>query len=279
MKICRYTRNDGGPRVGLMDGDRVLDVTEATDALPALRWPLPPGDLLIANLPRLAPRMRELAAAAAPISLSEVRLLSPVANPGKVICGLGNWKHMGAPLGMLGFAYKVTSAMGDPSHGVQLRWPDRTIAHEPELAIVIGRECANVSEAEALDYVAGYSCGLDTTMTKEREGDSFRKSFDTFGTLGPCLVTTDEIPDPSALSYKFWVNDELRGERNFADLTGSPEQLVAFASSAMTLHPGDVILSGTADVGPVAPGETMTIEIPGIGRLSVAVAVSSIARA
>jgi len=74
------------------------------------------------------------------------------------------------------------------------------------------------------------------------------------------------------------VNGEPRGERNFRDLTGSPAQLVAFASSAMTLYPGDVILSGAADVGPVQAGDVMTIEIPRVGRMDVKVSVSPDAR-
>jgi len=281
MKICRSTLADdpaGRPRLGLYDPEGIRDVTAVADELPPLRWPVPLGDQLIAELPRLKPRILELAAAAQPISPDAVRLLSPVANPGKVICGLGNWKHHGAPLGSIGFLYKVTSAMAGPSDGVQLRWPDRVTLHEPELAIVIGRECANVSEDEALDYVAGYSCGLDTTLQKEGEDFSFCKSFDTYGTLGPCLVTADEIPDPLQLNYRFWIDGDLRGERSFSDLTGGSAQLVAFASSAMTLHPGDVILSGAADVGPVSAGETMTLEIPGIGTLVAPVTVSPLAR-
>ena len=179
---------------------------------------------------------------------------------------------------MLGFLLKVTSANAGEGDGVQIRWPDRTTVHEPELAIVIGKTCTNVTEAEALNYVAGYSCALDMTMKEEKEFFSFCKSFDSYGMLGPCLVTADEIPDPSALNFTFHVNGELRGARNFADLTGSPAQLVAYASTAMTLYPGDVIMSGTADVGPVVPGDIMTIEIPRIGRMDVPVSVSPLAR-
>jgi 2-keto-4-pentenoate hydratase/2-oxohepta-3-ene-1,7-dioic acid hydratase in catechol pathway len=91
-------------------------------------------------------------------------------------------------------------------------------------------------------------------------------------------VTADEIPDPSALSYRFRVNGEIRGERSFSDLTGSPAQLVAFASSAMTLYPGDVILSGATDVAPVLPGDVMTLEIDRIGWMEVPVTVSPMAR-
>jgi 2-keto-4-pentenoate hydratase/2-oxohepta-3-ene-1,7-dioic acid hydratase in catechol pathway len=265
--------------LGVLEGSGVRDVTAATDLLPALRWPLPPGDQVIANLERLRPRMAELAQSAPIIPRADVRLLAPVANPGKFVCGAGNWKHHGAPLGMMGFMFKASSALAGEGDGVAIRWPDRVTLHEPELAVVIGRQCANVTIADALNYVAGYACALDMTLQRDREDYAFCKSFDTYGVLGPCMVTADEIADPSALSYKFFVNGELRGERNFADLTGSPAELVAFASSAMTLYPGDLILSGAADVDPVAPGDVMTLEIPNIGRMVVPVSVSPLARA
>lgn len=282
MKICRFSLNSDSlsePRVGLVeDGQTIVDVTAVVETLPALRWPFPYGDQLIANLSRLRGAIADLAQSGRAIPLDEVRLLSPVANPSKFVCGAGNWKHHGAPFGMLGFMGKAATALAGPGEGVQIRWPDRTTVHEPELAIVIGRECVNVSTAEALDYVAGYCCAFDTTLKPEREDWAFCKSFDSYGTLGPWLVTADEIPDPSALSYRFWIDDDLRGERSFADLTGSPAEMIAFASTAMTLYPGDVILSGAADVGPVLPGETMTIDIPGIGRMSAKVSVSPHAR-
>jgi 2,4-didehydro-3-deoxy-L-rhamnonate hydrolase len=281
MRICRYTLKtnaEAQPRLGLMEESGIRDITAATQALPSLQWPLPPGDQLIANLETLKSRMKALAAEADLIPRDMVRLLSPIANPGKFICGVGNWSHHKAPLGMLGFLFKVTSTQTGEGDGVQLRWPDRTTLHEPELAIVIGRECVNVGEAEALRYVAGYTGALDMTMKEEKEFFSFCKSFDTYGVLGPCLVTADEIPQPSALSYRFWVNGEPKGERNFCDLTASPAQLVAFASTVMTLYPGDVIFSGAADVGPVVPGDVMTLEIPRIGRMDVPVSVSPLAR-
>jgi 2,4-diketo-3-deoxy-L-fuconate hydrolase len=281
MRICRFTlRSDAEakPRLGVMDEQGIRDVTAVTETLGPFHWPLPPGDALIANLATVAPLIASRAASAALLPREAVRLLSPVANPGKFICGVGNWSHHKAPLGMLGFLFKATSALAGEGDGVQLRWPDRVTLHEPELAIVMGRTCTNVTAAQALDYVAGYSGALDMTMKEEREFFCFCKSFDTYGVLGPCLVTADEIPDPSELSYQFHVNGELRGERNFRDLTGSPAQLVAFASTAMTLHPGDVILSGAADVGPVVAGDVMTVEIPRVGRMDVQVSLSPRAR-
>jgi 2,4-didehydro-3-deoxy-L-rhamnonate hydrolase len=279
MKICRFTLpGSTEPRLGVLEADGVRDVTAVTRELLAVSWPLPREDMFIANLPRLRPLMEMLAKDAPLIPRAGAKLLSPVANPGKFVCGVGNWKHHGAPLGMMGFLFKMTSAMAGEGDGVQIRWTDRTTLHEPELAIVIGRICTNVSEAEALDYVAGYTGGLDMTMKEQKEFFTFCKSFDTYGVLGPCLVTADEIPDPSGLGYDFRVNGEVRGQRSFSDLTGSPAQLVAFASSAMTLYPGDVIFSGAADVAPVAPGDVMTLDIPRIGRMDVEVSVSPHAR-
>jgi 2,4-diketo-3-deoxy-L-fuconate hydrolase len=282
MRICRYTLKSDAegdqPRLGVLEQGGIRDVSAVADELPSQRWPLPRGDQLIASLGSLRARIDALARTAPVIARSSVRLLSPVANPGKFICGVGNWSHHKAPLGMLGFLFKATSALAGEGEGVQLRWPQRTTLHEPELAIIIGRQCTNVTEADALEHVAGYSCALDMTMKEEREFFCFCKSFDSYGVLGPCLVTADEIPNPSELGYRFLVNGELRGERSFRDLTGSPAQLVAFASSAMTLHPGDVILSGAADVGPVRPGDVMTLEIPRIGRMDVPVSISPHAR-
>ena len=282
MKVCRFVLKadlEAIPRVGLMSDQEIRDVTAAADELPAYRWPLPMGDQLIANLDRLRPRMEAVAAEARPIAREDVRLLAPVANPGKFICGLGNWKKHGVPLGVLGFLFKVTSASAGEGDGVQIRWTDRETKHEPELATVIGRTCTNVSEAEALNYVAGYTGGLDMTLIEKKEDYSFCKAFDTYGVLGPCIVTADEVPDPSKLGYRFWVNGELRGEQTFADLTAGPAALVAYASSVMTLYPGDVIFSGAIDIAPpVVPGDLMTLDMHGIGRMDVPVVVSPHAR-
>jgi 2-keto-4-pentenoate hydratase/2-oxohepta-3-ene-1,7-dioic acid hydratase in catechol pathway len=277
MKICRFSLRgdpDSTARLGVVLDDGVHDVTQIAQSLPALHWPLPPGDQLIANLASLRPAMLEMGRTDAPIAPERIKLLAPVANPGKFICGAGNWKHHGAPFGFMGFMFKASSALAGPDEGVQLSWAHRPALHEPELAIIIGRTCRNVSALEALAYVAGYACALDMTMQREHEDYAFCKSFDSFGMLGPWLVTADEIGDPSQLSYRFWVNDELRGERSFADLTGGPAQMIALASTAMTLYPGDIILSGAADVAPVGPDDVMKLEIPGLGQLTTKVSLS-----
>src|SRR5207249_11606178 len=117
--------------------------------------------------------------------------------------------------------------------GVQLRWPDRTTVHEAELAWVIGRACTNVSVEDAPNYIAGYTCALDMTLEKENEDYSFCKSFDTYGVLGPALVTSDEVGDPATLAYTFSINGEVKHAKGFDQLTAGPAELVAYVSSMM----------------------------------------------
>jgi len=281
MKICRFTRNDDAaatPRLGLLEDDIVRDVTAATEVLPPLAWPLAPGDHLIAHLPAVRARIEALAGDAPTVARAAVKLLSPVANPAKFVCGAGNWKHHGAPFGMIGFMGKCTTSLAGEGDGIAIAWPDRVTVHEPELCVVIGKEGRNIAVEDALDYVAGYACAFDTTLKPEREDWAFCKAFDTYGTIGPCLVTADEIADPSALGYEFRVNGEVRGTRKFANMSGSPAQMIAFASTAMTLYPGDLVLSGAADVAPIEIGDRLELTIPGIGTLACSVYRSPYAR-
>jgi 2,4-diketo-3-deoxy-L-fuconate hydrolase len=276
MKIARYQLDPGGPvELGVVIGDAVHNVSAAADLLPPLRWPLPPGDQFIAHLPELRPELERLAAQAEPVPLSQVLLKCPVANPGKFLCGAGNFKEVlargGHPL-KLGLLFKMTSAAAGPADGVTLRWPERTTFYETEIAIVIGKGGTEIPVEAALDHVAGYAIGLDMTM-QGSEFPSFGKSFDSYGVIGPWLVTADELPDPSALGFSLHVKGELRQQDTTANLVLGVPELIAHASSIMTLHPGDTIFSGTppSSVGPVVPGDTMVAAMDGIGAMTVAV--------
>lgn len=276
MKICRYhLRRDEPVRVGVVRGDAVHDVTAVAEELPAVRWPFPPGDQFIAHLDALRPRMEALADSVIGTPLSRVLLKSPVANPGKFVCGAGNFEEVLAAGGhprRLGLLFKMTSAAAGPSDGVVLRWPERTTFHEMEIAIVIGRAGTEIPAADALDHVAGYCIGLDMTM-QGSEFPSFGKSFDTYGVIGPWLTTRDEIADPDALDFRLTVNGEDRQVDNTRRLVLGIADLVEHATSVMTLHPGDVIFSGTPprSVGPVVPGDTMHAWMEGLGEMSIAV--------
>jgi 2-keto-4-pentenoate hydratase/2-oxohepta-3-ene-1,7-dioic acid hydratase in catechol pathway len=152
---------------------------------------------------------------------------------------------------------------------VVIRHPDRRTDEEVELAVVIGRRAQAVPAAEALEYVAGYCIGLDISIRGPEER-SLRKSVDTYTVLGPWLVTTDELADPSRLDLQISVNGELRQKANTRDLILGIPELIEFASSFYTLLPGDVLLSGTPEgVGPIRPGDVMHAIIERVGEMTV----------
>ncbi|MGH7949466.1 MAG: fumarylacetoacetate hydrolase family protein [Candidatus Binataceae bacterium] len=282
MKLCRFDDD----RLGIVDGDALRDVTSILQQLPATHYPAPRCDMLVANLGALTPAIEEAARAAVPIPLASVTLLSPVANPTKLICAPVNYlKHLQegaddpaihhnrhlAKIQEVALFLKATSALVGPGEGIRLRNLDRRNDHELELAVVIGRPADRVTRHEAMSFVAGYAIGLDMT-TRGPEDRSFRKSIDSYAVLGPWLVTSDEIADPGALDMSLTVNGELRQHANTRDLMVDIPDLIAWASSFYTLHPGDVIYTGTPDgVGPVIPGDRIEATIGSIGTMVVEV--------
>jgi 2-keto-4-pentenoate hydratase/2-oxohepta-3-ene-1,7-dioic acid hydratase in catechol pathway len=284
MKLCRFNDN----RLGVVEGETVKDVTTALDVLPQVCYPFPGHDALIANLASVAGRARTLAAAAPAVPLANVRLLSPVANPGKLIAAPVNYqKHLDEVRGdsqihhgnvahtitihSAGLFLKATSSLVGPGEGVALRKLDRRTDHEVELAVVVGMEARNVAAANALKYVAGYSIGLDITI-RGSEDRSFRKSPDSYSVLGPWLVTADEIPDPGSLDLQIAVNGEQRQKSNTRYLILGVAELIELASSFYTLYPGDVIYTGTPEgVSPIEPGDRIVATIQRIGTMDIAV--------
>ena len=276
MRICRYQlAGEAEVRVGIVRGNLIHDVTPVTRRLPALHWPFPPGDQLIAHLPELRGEMETLADAVPGVPVGEVALKNPVANPGKFLCGAGNYEDvlaMGGHPRRLGLLFKMTSAAAGASDGVTLRWPERVTFHEMEIAIVIGRIGTEIAAKDAYDYIAGYCIGLDMTM-QGKEFPSFGKSFDSYGVMGPWLVTADEIPDPTQLEFDLKINGVSKQRDSLRRLVLNVPDLVEHVSSIMTIHPGDVIFSGTPprSVGPVVPGDVMHAWMEGIGEMTVAV--------
>ena len=285
MKLCRYD-ND---RLGLIKGDQVLDVSAALDLLPAVRWPLPQGDLLIANLDKIIARVRELEAGADKKPVSVVRFKSPVANPTKIVNAPINYhahideaeKDQGIAHGReiknkniwdWGLFLKANSALIGFGEEIQLRWPERRNDHEIELAVIIGKTCNKVKKEDALDYVAGYAMGLDMTI-RGPELPSFRKSVDTYAVCGPWIVTKDEVPNPNKLKLSIKVNGEQRQSSNTDKLVYDVHKLIEYASSFYTLHPGDIIFTGTPEgVGPVKPGDVLSCEIESVGKADIRIA-------
>lgn len=284
MKLCRF----GEGRLGLVEDGQIRDVTAALDVLPAYRYPLPAFDPLIANLDKVVARVKSIAASASPMPVGSVTLLSPVANPGKIVCAPVNYqKHLDevrddaalhhhntatmAPIHTAGLFLKATSALVGPGEGIALRKIDRRNDHEVELAVVIGRTANNVRPGDGFTYVAGYAIGLDITIRGPEER-SLRKSPDSYAVLGPWLVTADEIPDPGALNLRIAVNGEERQNSNTKYLILGVPELIEYASSFYTLKPGDVIVTGTPEgVSPIQPGDVITACIEKIGTMEVQV--------
>lgn len=281
MKLCRYDAD----RLGVVQGDRVIDVSDLRDEIAAAPW-TGPGDVVIARLPQLLARIKSEAPNRRGVALSGVKLLSPVKCPSKLPAAPTNYRaHIAEmqkvsanspvkrsqDIGTSGMFLKATSSMVGPSEGIQLRFLDRRNDHEVELAIIIGRTCNAVAQADALDYVAGYCIGLDITL-RGPEDRSFRKSIDSYSVLGPWMVTADEIPDPDSLQLKIAVNGEIKQNANTRDMVYSVRRLIEFSSAFYTLHPGDVIFTGTPEgVSPIRPGDLLSAEVERIGAMDVRV--------
>lgn len=281
MKLCRF--NDG--RLGIVEGDVVRDVTEALAALPAHRYPFPAFDAMVAALGDV--RAAAAALTGAPtLPLDTVTLISPIANPGKLVAAPVNYQaHLDEAIAdeatfsrahvrriqETGLFLKATSSLIGAGEPIRLSHPDRRTDHEVELAVIIGRPCRRATRADALSYVAGYSIGLDITIRGPEER-SLRKSLDTYSVLGPWLVTADELGDPAGRRMTLEVDGAPRQDANTRDLIMNVPDLIEFASAYYTLMPGDVIYTGTPEgVGPIEPGQVITAAIEGIGSMRVEV--------
>lgn len=215
------------------------------------------------------------------------RLLAPVV-PTQILCiGLNYRRHAEevkakVPSDPVLFVKGVQAAQ-DPGQPIVLPRHLRSdeVDYECELAVVIGKPCKNVSPAEALDHVLGYTCANDVSARDwqiARGGGQWcrGKFFDTFAPLGPYLVTPDDIPDPQALRIRTELNGETVQDSHTGDMIFDVASLISFLSGSTTLVPGTVILTGTPEgVGMsrvpqryLRAGDEVTIEIEGIGRLT-----------
>jgi 2,4-didehydro-3-deoxy-L-rhamnonate hydrolase len=279
MKLCRF----GNQRYGVARDGQVYDVTEyVAKAIAAA--PLQRGDAAIANLAEIVRHIDGAALGAPAASANAVTFLSPVINPTKIVAAPVNYEahiteseadpgitfnHAVARIDKAGLFLKASSSLVGPGEGVAVRFPDRRTDLEIELGLVIGRECSNVSEADALDAVAGYAIALDMSV-RGTEDRSFRKSIDSYSVLGPWLVTPDELPDPDNVDFTLKVNGVVKQQSNTRHLIFKARKLIAWASRWYTLYPGDVVMTGTPEgVGPVGPGDVMDCEMQYIGSMRV----------
>ena len=220
------------------------------------------------------------------------KLLAPVVPSNLLAIGLNYRKHAeeggrGAPEKPVLFL-KATSSVQNPGDPIEIprKLASQEVDYECELAVVIGRRCKNVTRDQALDYVLGYTCANDVSardwQRKPWGGGQWcqAKSFDTFCPLGPVLVTPDELPNPNALRIRSILNGTVMQDSNTADMIFDVPAIIAFLSADKTLPAGTLILTGTPEGVGFArrpqvwlrPGDTIAVEIEGIGTLTNPVA-------
>lgn len=263
----RLANLDGQPVV--VDGDTAI----------ALDDRVPPGaDRFRTVIEQWPERTSPAALDAAPRRPIGGRALGPpMPRPGKIIGAPVNYRdhqrEMQAEhtIAGLGFFLKSPTSIVGPDGAVPLPFAGRRTDQEAELGVVIGRAATDVSSVDALDHVFGYTCLVDVTVRGPEER-STRKSFPGFTPIGPWITTADELEDPTDLSIRGWVNDELRQDASTADMIYPVAELIELVSSVVTLEPGDLIATGTpAGVGPIVPGDVIRVAIEGIGELEIPV--------
>ena len=291
MKLARYAHR-GRTCVGAVAGDRIVDLTprmqmeaDADDTMPlsGMLLLLAGGEAAMASIRSYVEQEQQKAEHP---TLADVRLLAPIARPGKIVAIGRNYADHAAETGVKPFENpriiaKLPSSVVGPGAIVRKPAGITKLDYEVELGVVIGRHAKLVTREEALDYVAGYTI-LNDVSAREFQLDvspaqtTFAKSMDDFCPMGPWIVTRDEIADPQNLALKLWVNGELLQDGNTHDMIFGIAQLIEYISRYMTLEPGDVIATGTpAGVGAfrkpprwLQRGDRLELEISGIGRLA-----------
>jgi 2-keto-4-pentenoate hydratase/2-oxohepta-3-ene-1,7-dioic acid hydratase in catechol pathway len=272
MRITRFDDD----RYGVIASDGT--VVDVTDLLHTYE-PLDAADLLpdlIAHFGELKPELERREASGGGRPLDDVRLRSPLARPSKIVCLMGNYREgTDRPLQILDLFFKSPEGISGPGDTVVLPPHQANIFHhEAELAVVIGREAKDLGPDEAMDAVFGYTAFNDVSargLGRSGINSFLGKSFDTFAGFGPWIVTKDEIPDPQTLHITVDVNGERRQDYSTADMERPVAELTTYISSVTTLHPGDVICTGTnhQGLGSMQDGDTVVTTVSGIGSFAL----------
>jgi 2-keto-4-pentenoate hydratase/2-oxohepta-3-ene-1,7-dioic acid hydratase in catechol pathway len=263
-------------KLGVLKGsDAVVDITpvvrDAAQGDPRL--------LINAVIEKFADYRGKIDAAVADgktIPLASVKLRAPIPRPGNIECMAVNYieEMIPTPPPINAFHKTPNAIIG---HGDTMILPDApaTIFEgEAELGVVIGKRAANVREADAMNYVFGYLNFIDGSARElPPPGNTFyqTKSRETFGPIGPYLVTADEVPDPHKLNVKLWVNGTLKQDFNTADMANKIARCISWVSAIHHLDPGDIIATGTNHGGlnPFMDGDVVELETQGLGRLKI----------
>ncbi len=277
MKLATFTHNNLS-RVGAVIDDIVID------SLSDANIPNTMIDFLSAGANALLAMQELIDSGLGRFNLADVKLNAPIPRPGKYLgISLNYADHItetGAeqPKYPSFFTKQSTCVIGHDDFIHQPKVSDK-LDYEGELAFVIGKRCRHVPVEKAHQVIAGFTIANDVSVRDWQARSAtmmIGKSFDTCGPLGPWIVTADELVNPHQLSIKTWIDDELRQDGNTQQMIFNCYEMVAYLSQAMTLEPGDVITTGTPSGvgvkmtprGYMKPGQTVKIEIEGIGILS-----------
>ena len=277
MKLATFSYG-GTTRVGVVDGEEVVDLAAAGFDLPSeMTALLAAGDDALLKVRNLAQ------GGAGRIPLADVRLEAPVLRPPEFLAiGLNYADHIeesgmekpGFPM----FFNKQSSCVTGPAGAIHLPRVSAALDYEGELGFVIGRRARHVPAERALEFIAGFLVVDDVSVRDwqfKAPTMTLGKSFDTHGPIGPWIVTPDEVGDPHALDLRTWVNGELRQESNTRHLVFNCFEQLETLSTVCTLEPGTVVATGTpGGVGVAAKppvflvaGDVVRIEISGIGEI------------
>ena len=273
MKLVLY--NDFLP--GVLKGDKVVDISNSVANVPHIdgqTW----MSGIIERFDSLKASIEREVDDADGVEVDSVRLRAPLPEPTRLLCMAGNYMENGsrALVGDRDAFLKSPSSVIGPGDTVVL--PDAPAPHfhhEAELGLVIGKTADHVSADEASDYIFGYVNFIDVSARGLEPNDAFsflwQKSWDTFGPMGPAIVTRDEIKNAQNLRIRLWVNGDIRQDLSTTDMGRTCEEVVEFASWIMTLKPGDVVSTGTNHVGlsPIQDGDVIDMEIEKLGKLTV----------
>jgi len=282
MKLVLFQQGDAGPQLpGLLTETGVVDVSAVVrpNHTPQLVM-----EGIIDDFEKLRPAFEKLVETATPMPLSGVRLRAPLPRPHKILCAIANyWEHAQRAARPLNMFMKNPDAVIGPDDTIHLpAYTDPWIfMHEAELGLVMRGPSKMIKRENWRDAVFGYTCFVDVTARGEgrrtwpasQPMSWLGKSFDTFAPIGPCIATADEIANPNDLLVRFWNDGQLRHNYNTDDMEHRVPELVEFATTVMTMLSGDVIACGTnhEGLGALQDGETVEIEIKGIGRMSLRV--------
>jgi len=277
MKLATFTHS-GSTRIGIVDGDVVVDLAAAAPDLPREM------SALLAAGDEALPRARDAAArVTSRLPLRDVRLEPPLLRPPKFL-GIGlNYADHAAESGrevpnVPTVFNKQSTCVNGPYDPIHLPRVSGTVDYEGELGFVVGRRCRHVPRERASEVIAGYLIVNDVSVREWQWRTPtwiMGKGFDTHGPIGPWIVTADEIGDPHTLRLRTWVNEEPRQDSNTRHLIFDCFALVEHLSTGFTLEPGDIVSTGTpAGVGGMShpprflvAGDVVRIAIDGIGQI------------